>query len=297
MEFLLFILVNAALFIRPSEVVEALRAVPVYNILILLCLAASIGPILALTSDRGPRREPSILCVLVILIMIVASNVARGDLWTARSQAVDFLKVAVYYLLLLASLRTPARLVRFLTCLAIFTLILSGTSLLHYHHVIQVPSLEMLERMDDIDSETGESMKVVQLIATGIYSDPNDLCTILVVATLIALYRLCNPHGGLVRLLWLGPIAVYLYALILTQSRGGLLALMASLMTLFLARFGWRRSIPLAVVALPAILMLSGGRQTRLSTSEGTAQGRMMLWIDGIRLLSHSPILGIGAGQ
>ncbi|MEO6810104.1 MAG: O-antigen ligase domain-containing protein, partial [Isosphaeraceae bacterium] len=42
---------------------------------------------------------------------------------------------------------------------------------------------------------------------------------------------------------------------------------------------------------------LSGGRQTRLSTSEGTAQGRMMLWIDGIRLLSHSPILGIGAGQ
>lgn len=297
MEFFLFILVNAALFIRPSEVVEALQVVPVYNILILLCLAASVGPILALTSNRGPRRELSSLCLLVILVMIVLSNVVRGDQWTARTLAVDFLKTATYYLLLLASLRTPARLRRFLTCLAVFTLVLAGTALLHFHHVVQIPSLTLLERTDEIDPVTGEAVKVVQLIATGIYNDPNDLCSILVVATLIALYRLCNPQGGLARLLWLGPIAVYLYALILTQSRGGLLALLAGLMTLFVARFGWRRAIPLAVVTLPAILLLSGGRQTRISTSEGTAQGRMMLWVDGIRLLSHSPIFGIGAGQ
>jgi O-antigen ligase len=73
--------------------------------------------------------------------------------------------------------------------------------------------------------------------------------------------------------------------------------LLVGLMALFLARFGWRRAIPLGVVALPVILMLSGGRQTRISTSEGTAQGRMELWIEGIHLMARRPLTGIGAGQ
>ncbi len=58
-----------------------------------------------------------------------------------------------------------------------------------------------------------------------------------------------------------------------------------------------RKTIMLAAVALPAILALSSGRQTSLSTSQGTSQQRIQLWVTGFEMLRESPILGVGVSQ
>lgn len=80
----------------------------------------------------------------------------------------------------------------------------------------------------------------------------------------------------------------------LTQSRGGLLGLLAGLLGLFCARFGWRKTIPLAILMVPAVLLLVGGRQANITTGSGTGQERIELWNEGLILFRRAPLFGIG---
>jgi len=294
--FFLFILVNATLFIRPAELVPALEAVPIYLILIIACLAISLPAVLEQMSPRRLVEQPISACVVGILIAVVLSHLAHADLLLARTEGFEFSKVALYYFLLIGVLDSPGRLRSFLTWLAIFIIILTGLALIHYHGIAEIPALKALERTD-YDEKTGEQIIVLQLMSTGIYNDPNDLCLILVAGIMISAYQLSERRIGLDRLLWLAPIGMFTYALILTKSRGGFLALLGSFMVLFTTRFGWRRAIPLAVIVLPAMFLLSGGRQTRISADEDSAQSRILLWSDGFALLKQSPLTGIGANK
>jgi len=295
--FFLFILVNATLFIRPAELVPALAGAPIYNVLIIACLAASLPALLKQMALRRLMEQPISACVVGILIAGVLSQLARADLLLARTWGFEFFKVVLYYFLLIAILDSPGRLRSFLTWLAIFTILLTGLGLIHYHGIANIPALKALERVEGYNEQTGEPIIELQLVSTGIFNDPNDLCLILVVGIMISAHRLVERHSGPARLLWLAPIGMFTYALVLTRSRGGFLSLLASLLALFVVRFGWRKSIPLAIGVLPAMFLLSGGRQTRLSTSEGTAQERIELWKAGLHRLLRSPLTGIGVGR
>jgi O-antigen ligase len=297
MEYALFALVNLALFVRPSEIFPALATVPVYNILISTCLLANIGPVIGLLSGRALARSPVAVCIVGLLAMVVLSHAAHFNLNLARYYGVEFLKIVVYFLLLLTSVNTVSRLNRFLNYYVILAVVLVGVAVLHYHKVIHIPTIQVIERGDEVDPRTGEPLGVAQLSATGMYSDPNDLCALLVVVTVLALYRLADRRSGLTRLLWAAPIGLFVYALVLTGSRGGLIALLAALGTLLLTKFGWRKSVPLAVLVLPALLVVAGGRQTRISTGEGTAQQRLQFWVEAFQMIKRSPVVGIGPGM
>src|SRR4051794_30680512 len=99
------------------------------------------------------------------------------------------------------------------------------------------------------------------------------------------------------RFLWLAPAALFAYALSITYSRGGFLAFLASMMAFLGTRFGLKRTFPMAVVLLPVIFIAFAGRQTNISTTEGTGQDRIHLWAEGLRLFQRSPVFGIGKGQ
>ena len=76
--------------------------------------------------------------------------------------------------------------------------------------------------------------------------------------------------------MWLLPLPLLLYALMLTYSRGGALTLMIGLGVYAWLRFG-RRAAPLALLALP-LLLRGGGRQMDFNVSEGTGQARIAMW-------------------
>jgi hypothetical protein len=291
--FCLFVLVNATLFIRPAELLPALEGLPIYNVLITTCLAVSFGPVLS--QLKALRERPITACVLGLLVTIVLSDLARFEFGSASSNGFDFGKVVLYYLLLLAALNSPGRLRSFLSWLVVFILILAGLALLHYHGVINLPALEALARGDD----EAEGV-VLQLQGTGIYNDPNDLCLILIVGSMTSLYRLTDRRRDPVRLVWAFSFCIFIYSLIMTKSRGGFLGLLASLFALLVSALGWRRAFLTSLIVLPALFLLSGGRQTRISTGEGTAQQRIKLWGEGLALIKQSPrhaVLGIGASR
>jgi hypothetical protein len=284
----LFLLVNATLFIRPAEFQPALIGLPVYEVCILACLAVSYPRVSAQLTPRALAGRPVNACAAGMLAAVVLSHLANGEPAAALGYGVEFLKLLLYYFLLVSVVDTPARLERFLAWLGAFALAITALAVLHYHGVVRVPAIEFLQTALD-DSGSEESM-IRRLGSTGLFQDPNDMCLMLVLAMTVCLYQLVERR----RWYWAGPLAVFGHALMLTHSRGGFLGMLAALVVLLLARCG-RRALPLGVLVLPTVFVAFAGRQTSISLGSGTGRSRVQLWLDGMVLFVRRPLFGIGS--
>ena len=137
----------------------------------------------------------------------------------------------------------------------------------------------------------------------GQLADPNELSVYLggIISFLIAmLFPVSGPSaapplssrkGRLV--VALGLLGIVLYAIILTQSRGGQLVVAAVFMAYFVSRVGWKGIFVAALFALPVIAL--GGRDDP-EADESSAE-RFELLYDGISLFITHPIRGVGVHQ
>jgi O-Antigen ligase len=292
--FYLFVLVNAALFIRPSEIVPGLEEIPIYHILILSCLLVSLPAVRRELTRRRLVATPISACVLGMLAAVMLSHLSHYNLSYTRDAAVGFIRAVLYYLLLVAVLNSPSRLRRFLVYLAGMIGVVAVLSLLHYHGFVTIPSMKVVERTE-ADTATGELYTVHQLYGTGIFADPNDLSLILTIGMGLCLCQL-EVRRSARRWLWVVPLVVFAYTLFLTKSRGGFLAMLGCILATCWARYGWKRSAAIAAVVLPVILVLFAGRQTDLSTTRGTGQQRVQLWAMSFAIIRRMPLFGLGSG-
>lgn len=295
--FIFFLLVNAVLVIRPSEIIPAVAAWNIYEWVILACLAVSFPAVLGLLSPTSLSRQPITVCVLCLLPAILLSHLTHGNLYSARWTAFEFFKVVVYYLLFMANVSSASRLRLFLVWMVGLVAVLTVIALLQYHGVIDIPALAVLEEKS-ID-EFGEELVVTRLRSTGIYNDPNDLCMILLVGSAAALYRFGNRRAPIFSWLWLAPVTLFGYALALTQSRGGFMAMLAGLLVICRSRFGWWKTCVLGAMALPVLLVLFAGRQTNfdIENRDNTGRSRIELWSEGWQLFKEAPFFGIGKDE
>jgi O-antigen ligase len=295
MDFFLFLLVNATLFLRPAEVIPGMQDVQLYTYLIVPCLLLALPRVLEQLRSDILVRQPITICVLGLLVLVPLSQLGHLETEKALLAGLEFAKVAAYYLLLVAIVNTPGRLRSLLFWLVLFT---AGTALLavlRYQGVIELPTLTTLA--DRRDDELGQEQVFLRLAGTGIFRDPNDFTLLLVLGIPLTLYFLTESAGTVGRLVWLAPLALFGYALALTQSRGGFLAVAVGLLVLFRARFGKGISLVLGILVLPALFLVLGSRQTDIFTTGDTAQQRYQLWSDGLVLFQESPLIGVGVGE
>jgi hypothetical protein len=301
--FFLFLALNAVLFLRPAEIVPALDVLPIYELLILGTLVACRATVAEQLSLSSLVRYPVTLCAVGFLLAILLSHLARFDLYTAREMTLTFAKVLLYYLLLVGVVRSPGRLRSLLLTVLVFLVVVATLSLLRYHGIVDVFHLDQFVDAGRFDEESGERQAFVRLMSSGIFQDPNDFSLVLVTGILICVKFVLEQKGFLARLLYATPFiaagALLMYALMRTYSRGGFLALMSGLATLFVSRFGVKRAIPLVIVVIPILMVAVGGRQTSIdfTDDEDTAVGRVQVWYDGMYELRASPLFGMGAGQ
>jgi O-antigen ligase len=142
----------------------------------------------------------------------------------------------------------------------------------------------------------------------GIFANPNFDAYYLVMATPIALaLRDSVPDGRrrmLVRAGWLGVVALYAAAVLLTQSRGGATGLGAVVLLWLLRSLARGRAAVGAVLAIGVALAMTPlsplNRDETRATLAGevdlSAQGRIDAWRTALRIVQDRPIGGVGAG-
>ena len=300
MSFALFIVLNAVLLIRPEDLLPEVAGTRLYLIVISLAALTALADIVRRLGPAELFRSPITVCVLGLLVAAGLSQVVRGRMSQAMDFVPEFAKVVVYYLLLIATVNTPARLRFFLGCLVLFIVIIAALGLFQYHGLIDVEALKPVEQRE-YDAGTGEIISYPRLCSCGIFNDPNDLCLVLTFGIICCLYRAATASTHPAAAAWLAPVGLFGYAMVLTRSRGGFLGLLAAIAAYLIAKFGWRRALPFVLVAVPLVLLAVGGRVSNIGLgAQDTAHTRVMLWAEGIAAMTRSPSLwltGIGADE
>jgi O-antigen ligase len=288
--FFLFLLVNAALFVRPADVVPELLGVEIYQYLILGCFAVSFPAILARLSPASLEKNPIDVCVLLLLPAVALSLFTRGDSTELGQHCFTMFKIQVYYLLFVSLISTPRRLKLFIGCMIVFAAAVVVLSTLDFHKVIHIPRAVTTTGASVVNDKT-------RMYGPGIFQDPNDICILIATVAVLVVGLLADRRTGPARWLWLLVLPIFAYGFYLTGSRGGLLALLAGLGLMLRLRFGWFRASVLGALGFPLLLWKLGARQTDISFGTDTGVRRMWLWSDGLVMLRANPIFGVGWGH
>jgi putative inorganic carbon (hco3(-)) transporter len=292
----LVIALNGVLIIRPEELFPLFDGLHLYYVLIVCALLYYAPAIIQEFSGSHLAHRPLLVLVFGLLIAVVLSQLANFQVGKALQEGQEFVKVVAYYLLVTIAVNSLAALRVFLIALVVSIVIQTALALLQYHQFIDIAALRPFQQWE-FDPD-GEVSILNRLCGSGIYHDPNDLCLLLIAGMLICL-DLALRHGGAVRLLWAALLGTFVYALTLTHSRGGLLAVMTGLTAYFAGKYGAKRTILLLLVLAPVGLAVFAGRQTRfdLDDENDTSQLRVRIWSDGFELIPSQPLFGIGAGR
>jgi O-antigen ligase len=134
---------------------------------------------------------------------------------------------------------------------------------------------------------------------SGPFRDPNHLASLLTVGTALALARLVFHQGAAWRrrLWWLLPLAVLTWVLLLTGSRGGMLAFLAVLAAAMVARRLTLLLVPLVLgaglltIPNPFLTYLKG-----MAVNDPYALERIGIWRGALEMIAAHP-WGVGLGN
>ena len=134
---------------------------------------------------------------------------------------------------------------------------------------------------------------------SGPFRDPNHLASLLTVGASLVLARLVfgAPGGWRRRAWWLAGLAPLVWTLLLTGSRGGVLAFLAVLAAALAARRLVLLIVPLAVGA--ALLVIPNPFLSYLrsmASNDPYALERLGIWRSALEIIAHNP-LGVGLGN
>jgi hypothetical protein len=126
----------------------------------------------------------------------------------------------------------------------------------------------------------------------GQLDDPNEVA-VLIGALIPFLFMLGEGRGRATKVVMLLLLALGLWAMVLTQSRGGQLVFGTVMMTMLIRRYG-KWSIVLGAVATVPLVLLSwrSGEDADSSSAERTE-----ILSEGLQLLKANPLIGTGVAQ
>lgn len=127
----------------------------------------------------------------------------------------------------------------------------------------------------------------------GQLGDPNELSVFIGAVIPLLFAIVVGTSRKLLSAIALLLVGVGLFAVILSQSRGGQLVVAAVFGIYFVSRLGAKGLVAGMVLALPVLLL--GGRSDPMA--EASSGERTELLYEGISMLLHHPIIGVGVDQ
>jgi hypothetical protein len=127
----------------------------------------------------------------------------------------------------------------------------------------------------------------------GVLHDPNEVALVVSASfpLAVAFYLRRRSRSRLLVMALSGLLAIT--AVIMSQSRGGILVFLAAVGIYFLRRYRWKGLFAGLVLALPVLLL--GGRSD--AAAESSTTERLECWYEGLEMFRAHPLVGVGFGQ
>ena len=303
-------------FLRPQEVYTVLMPYRVMDVLAAIAAAATAFSVT--TGAPKPLLGGPEWRFGVAFIFWCAFSVAAAIRWFGGAFTVLInLSIPLFmFVLVIVNVTTRRRLVALVVIVWSCVLILLGLAFHAYYSDVEksqffikqaarggidelvdagAPTTEEGDEQPGPDGELPPRM-IKRIQATGFLADPNDFaqCLICLVPLLGLAWRRKRPLRNTVLVLL--PAAAASWGVLLTRSRGGLVASLAMVVTVLIYRLDQRRRRPVGmaviVLAIPAFVALFG-----YAKADASAASRLEAWGTGLQMLKWYPIWGVGYGQ
>jgi O-antigen ligase len=261
--------------IRPQDYLPGLENVPILPLVLFLAAGAW------LFSNTKTFAAPQFLILPAFLLILMISEVTNGWTGGAVDELARFGPVVIAFFVFGAACNTQRR-VRvamgvFVACAAVLAL-----------HGVEQSRLGT--GWTGIPLSEGGRIQYV-----GIFNDPNDLGLLFAACLPMAVF-LGRRGAGMMRPVWLGCAMLLLYGIVLTNSRGALLAVLVVAGCYVWYRKGIVTAGILGVIGLTAMKLVSS-RMDELDAGEESAAGRVDAWYAGLEMFRDNPAFGVGAGN
>lgn len=282
-------------YIRPAELVDGWQDFPFAAITEVIALL-----VVGLSWVVRPRNfvdEPEDLFVVGFVVTAIISNPAWGWLGGGILAADLLLPVLGCYLLIRAAVRSAKHLRWLANTLVVLTLFLAVNGINQYRTGTgfgNVSAFTQRVQQQEVTDGTEQPTTVARIRGSGIFNDPNDLAMAFVGVVPFLIGPVLVRRTPFFRRTILLLIAVpVLAALFLTNSRGGMVGVLAA-MTPYLWRSKSMLPRVMVVLGVVALLALGPSRMSEVDSDDDSSQGRLQAWSAGLGMLKDNPVLGVG---
>ncbi|MGH9583321.1 MAG: O-antigen ligase family protein [Bryobacteraceae bacterium] len=289
MTFALTLLYIALTYLSPAEILPVLAP---YRIMLWTAVMVLLGIAFTFLMGRFPVRTPQFWLMSAFISSIAISHLIHLQFGGALNSLFDFMTSGIAFFAIVATARSTRQL-----RILILVLVLTGAGLLTRSLVAycsgEDTNLYVL-REAVRDPNTGLPTEILSRIrSVGVLSDPNDFAQFLLVL-LPFVFLLWRPRRSLRNICFvLVPAAYLITGVLMTQSRGAMLGLVALFVFSLAKRLPRPAQLAVAAMGLALVVVLNHG-QRALSTSESSAAGRIDAWGVGIAMLESDPFFGTG---
>lgn len=285
MSFLSLLLYITIIYMRPGEWIPAFygwQLMDITAILAMVCLTMETA-----ISRRNLARVPQNIFMFGLLVALVLSHLSHFYFGGAWAAFLDFSKKVILYFMIVNILTTERKLKIFIGLIVVLMTI------------IAIQGIDMLDTGIGWAGQTLSNEGRIKWI--GIFHDANDLAMALVMVVPFLLSAVLKPSRFFFKLAAIPMLTAILYAIYLTNSRGGILALMMTIFVYFTIYFKklWQRLIgALAGMGIAVLVFIMGpSRLAMLDAEEQSAFNRVESWYEGIGMLKSNLLFGAGKGM
>ena len=233
-----------------------------------------------LVTGRRWRAFPSTRFFLGFLIVgVISASLNYQSIEKLVTSVGDQVKLFCIFLVMVQSLDSERKNRFFLSCLVTLCVYLAAGGIA-WTQGYEVPGFSWDNGM--------------RLQYSGIFKDSNDLGQIFAVAWTIVLFHLVNGKGTAKKIVDVVLLAVLAWAILLTQSRGTILAATIGVFLSLRRRLGTVVPAAFALAILIGMNLAGMARMDRLSSGETSAEERVVAWGQGWYMIRSHPLFGVG---
>lgn len=278
MAFFTLLLYITVIYLCPAEWIPSLYG---WQLLDILAIATIFFWVFASGSKIKFVKGPQNTFMLGFLGALVASHLSHLYMWGAFNAFIDFSKTVIMFFLTVNLVNSTKKFKITIGLLILLTLILAVQGIMQYRTGFGLAGQPLT--------------KDGRITWMGIFNDPNDLALAFLIVIAILIVFLFGQSTFKLKIFIIPILIAFLYAIYLTNSRGGMLALMATVFFYFIRRS--RRFLLGTIVGIifaATIFFFGPSRLGLLSVQEESAYGRIEAWYKGVQMIKSSPIFGVG---